>query len=318
MNQEMSKEKEIKTVETECCVCGSKKHRLLTTGQDYEYGSCCNRFRVVACRRCAHVYLNPKPKLEEFAVIYPDNYYAYDFLNDQKFALARTGKRLIEKGHIKLYRDLIGKTGKILDIGCGDGRLLSLLKGAGSAWELQGLDFNERGNRIAESKGLKVHYGKFEELPFAGGSFDLVIMNEVLEHLYNPCESLAKAKEILKPGGYLVIETPCLGSWDYRLFKNSSWGGYHLPRHLNLFSRKSIRRVLEKAGFEMVKVSSLFSPPFWILSLHHLAYDRGWNKTVVKSLNFYNPLWLAIFTFVDLIQMRFGPTSTMRVIARKK
>lgn len=310
--------KEIKTVRTNCNICNSDSYKVLTTGRDYEYGSCVNNFTLVRCNNCSHVYLNPKPALDEFSTIYPNNYYAYDFLNKKKFSLAKLGKRFIEKKYIKLYRNLIGNNGSILDVGCGDGRLLALLKKTKNCtWNLYGVDFNKEGNKIAKEKGIYIYEGKFEEVEISAGSFDLVIMNEVIEHLYDPFESLLKVKNILKLGGYFVIETPCLGSWDYKLFKNAYWGGYHIPRHLNIFSRKTIKLILEKANFEIVKEESLLSPPFWILSVHNLLYDKKWNTKIVKFFNFYNPFLLTIFTIVDLFQMRFGPTSTMRIIAKK-
>lgn len=306
----------IKTKRTNCIICKSNHCELLTTGYDYEYKSCSNIFRIVRCKTCRNIYLNPKPALSEFSKIYPDDYYSYDFLN-KKFSLAKIGKRLIEKGYVKLYGGLIGSSGAILDVGCGDGRLLALLNKAGCNWELHGVDFNKKGNKIAEEKGLNIHYGKFEDVKFQRESFDLVIMNEVLEHLYDPSESLTTVREILKFGGYLVIETPCINSWDYRIFKNSYWGGYHIPRHINIFSRETIKSILKNAGFRVVKEESLLSPPFWILSMHNLLLDKGYSKKVVGFFNFYNPLLLMMFTLIDLIQKQFGHTSTMRIIARK-
>jgi len=143
------------------------------------------------------------------------------------------------------------------------------------------------------------------------------------EHSNSPKELyclslLKKVKTLLKPGGYFVIETPCPESWDFKLFKNAYWGGYHIPRHINLFTRTAIAMILEKEGFRIIEQRPLPSPPFWILSIHNMLLDRGWNHHIVRFFNFYNPLLLAIFTLIDLLQMMLGPTSTMRVIARKE
>lgn len=309
----------IKTIKTRCVVCSASAYSVLTTGKDYEYNTCNNTFKIVQCTKCSHVYLNPKPPLTEFDTIYPDDYYSYDFLNEKGISLARLGKEIIEKKYIDIYKNLVGKRGSILDVGCGDGRLLALLGSAKDCnWKLYGLDFNAKGNSIARNKGLTIYQGKFEDVRLQAGSFDLVIMNEVFEHLYRPNASLLKVRRILKRGGWFVIETPCVGSWDYRLFKKHYWGGYHIPRHLNIFSRETIRRILKKAGFEVVSEQSLLSPPFWILSVHNMLYANNINKRIVKSFNFYNPFLLAIGSIIDTVQMRFGPTSTMRIIARAK
>ena len=256
-------------------MCSSNKGKKVAEGKDFEYNSCANIFQFMECENCKLLYLNPKPKQEEFKIIYPDEYYAYNFLKGKWSWFARIGKALIEKRYTTIYKRLIGNKGSILDIGCGDGRLLSLLqKAKGCEWDVYGLDFNTKGNTRSKEKGLNIYEGTLEEVDFKGKQFNLIIMNEVFEHVYDPNHALKKVQKIVKPQGSIVIETPCRGSWEERLFKKKYWGGYHFPRHFNIFSEKTIKRILEKNKFQGVKISFLLSPPFGILSIQNWLKDK--------------------------------------------
>lgn len=299
-----------------CPICKKESKFLLTSGRDYEYSTSEDIFYMYLCKDCNHLYLNPRPYLKDFDRIYPDEYYSYNFT--KKEGIAKLAKKFIEKRfYANTYKEYINK-GRILDVGCGDGRLISVLKSINKNWGVFGVDFNKTAVEKARDKGFYIYEGKFEEVSIKERSFDLIIMNELLEHVIDPNEVIEKAYYILEPKGYIIIETPCFGSPDFKIFKDKYWGGYHFPRHINIFSRNSIKTLIEKKGFRIVKIQSLLSPPFWILSMHHLLLDKRFPSSITKKINFYNPFLLSLFTFIDLINIKTGGiTSTMRVIAKK-
>jgi SAM-dependent methyltransferase len=95
---------------------------------------------------------------------------------------------------------------------------------------------------------LPVHLGTLEEAGFADGEFDAIVMNHVLEHVHNPLRLLNSCIRLLRVGGTLVAVTPNAESDGHRRF-GASW--YHLdpPRHLHLFSQKTLRDIANRAGF---------------------------------------------------------------------
>jgi SAM-dependent methyltransferase len=89
--------------------------------------------------------------------------------------------------------------------------------------------------------------------PFPEGSFDLITMFHVLEHLKDPAGYLAAARRLLAAGGKLVVQTPNLDCWQYRLF-GARWSGLDAPRHLYDFRLEDLRSLLENNGFRICRV----------------------------------------------------------------
>lgn len=298
-----------------CILCGESNFEVLTTGQDYEYKTSNEIFCMVKCLNCHHVYLNPRPTVNTFKIIYPNNYFSYEEVS----TLSERLKKRNKNSYISYYKKLIGTEGKILEVGSGCGELLEILKqDEESNWKLYGVDIDKNANEKARKKGIKIYEGIFENISLPKNYFDLVIMNQLIEHVLNPLDVLIKTEEILKKGGYLVIETPNISSLDSKIFKEKYWGGYHFPRHMNLFTIHSFKELIVKSGLTSIKFESLRSPSVWVLSLHNMLYDRCWPDRIVRQFNRYNLFFLALFTIVDIIQLRLGlETSNMRVVAKK-
>ncbi len=96
-----------------------------------------------------------------------------------------------------------------------------------------------------------------EEADFAPGSFDLITLWDVLEHLHDPPAALERIRPWLRPGGVLAIGVPNLTSWDARLFGHF-WIGWDAPRHLHLFPDATLRRILLRAGFRVIEAPCLY------------------------------------------------------------
>jgi 2-polyprenyl-3-methyl-5-hydroxy-6-metoxy-1,4-benzoquinol methylase len=262
------------------------------------------------------VYLDPRPAADELDTIYPPEYEPFHF-HETRNPFVRYGRAVVQRRKAAAIASVAPEEATILDIGCGSGQLLELLRRYGRpAWRLVGNDFSEVAVRNLERLGLEALPGRFEEID-TPLRFDVAILNQAIEHLERPSRVFEKAAAFVKPGGVIVIETPSLDGLDARLFRRRHWGGYHFPRHWTLFTAETLARHLSRHGFEPVRVDYLPSPAFWCQSLHHVLLDRGAPRRVADLSSIRNPLPLAFFTAFDLAVGRMRPTSNMRLVARR-
>ncbi|MGA9347279.1 MAG: methyltransferase domain-containing protein [Anaerolineae bacterium] len=133
--------------------------------------------------------------------------------------------------------------GKLLEIGCGIGSFLYLMRGAG--WKVQGIEPDANYAYAGQNEyDIPIAAHLFENTDFEPGSFDLVAMFHVIEHLSSPRETLARIRHILKPGGILFLESPCIehpysGNLEY----------FFWSAHLFSFSRSTLNGLLQLVGF---------------------------------------------------------------------
>ncbi len=312
-----SSPKALSLVEIRCVLCGSDDAEVAASGWDFEYHTVPDEFRFVRCRRCGHLYLNPRPAGADLDVIYPADYYAFSSGGNPLVARLR---RRWEGGKVRLYRDLVGEgPRRILDVGCGNGRFLSLLREFGCPdWQLVGIDFDEDVVSECREAGFEAHASRIEDFSEGEGSFDAIIMLQLIEHVEDPVQICQRVHALLRPGGHFIVETPNLAGLDYRIFQGRWWGHYHFPRHWNLFSTESLHRMLEDHGFRIARSEYLISTSAWTISLHNYFLDKGWPDRFVRFFHYQNPLLLACFVMVDRLRARFGrPTSNQRAIAQK-
>lgn len=146
------------------------------------------------------------------------------------------------------------KVGKLLDVGCGDGKFSSEMQQRG--WIVDGIDFDEKAIRAAKEKyGLSLRHGDLRQAELSEQSFDAVTMSHVIEHLVDPVDLLTEIRRISKKGGHLIITTPNIESVGHGMF-GPCWFGVDAPRHLNLFSSKTLSEVARRSGFEVVFAGS--------------------------------------------------------------
>jgi len=306
----------IKTENKSCPNCNSSDYNVIATGPDYEYETCSNIFNIVQCETCKLAYINPVVALNNFDTIYPKNYKPFHF-NKRETSFIFKVRDFLESKKVKMYLDLLPEKASILDVGCGDGRFLNLLKNYGSEeWKLNGVEFSEEASTRAEQRGIKVTNSMYEHCELEKNSFDLLIMNQVIEHFVDPSKMIEKAKSELKMGGLLNIETPSLDGWDAKIFKKSYWGGYHFPRHITLFNRETLIDFFKRRGFEVVSTKYMLSPVFWVFSMHHLLKKKA--PMLSKFFSDKNPIALAFAVIIDIIQIKiFKRSSNIQIVVRK-
>lgn len=164
-------------------------------------------------------------------------------------------------GVSELVRD-VPKGASVLDLGCGNGSFLSLFQDRG--WKLYGTDFSPSGIEIARASFPEIEFfladssAPTAELLARAGPVDLILSTEVIEHVYNPRGLLRNAHALLKPGGILVLTTPYHGYLKNLLLALTGKMDQHFTvlwdhGHIKFWSRKTLSRALEEAGFADVR-----------------------------------------------------------------
>jgi len=305
-----------------CPVCCGSEFVVFAVGFDYELLTCSNPWRFVQCAHCGHVWLHPRPAVEELARIYPPTYYAYNY--DSIHPIALKAKELLDRRKITgIVRHCFRTPQSYLDVGCGNGRFLRVVEALGVPQSaLYGLELDQNivdGLRSHGYMGVRCERAEAVD-DFPENGIDLVTMFHVIEHVDNPAALIARIHRWLSPGGIFALETPNLESWDARLFRRTYWGGYHIPRHWNLFTPGSITQLLQHNGLEVLDTLFQTGHSFWMYSMHHSVRFNGASRP--RAGAWFDPtkslVCLATFTAFDLLRGLLGAkTSSMLVICRK-
>jgi SAM-dependent methyltransferase len=262
--------------------------------------------------------LNPRPTINEVEKIYPPTYHAYNFSKKNYGFIYQVRSRLEAWRLLNHCRDL-PEDAQILDIGCGDGFHLGLLREFGKkGWRLEGIDVDKQAVEKAIRAGLQVYLTAAERIDLPAENYDLVFMIQTIEHLENPPEVLREAHKLLRKGGRLVIVTDNTDSFDFRFFKDRYWGGYHFPRHWNLFNRHSFTKLAEKTGFEVERLKTIVSPVNWVLSIHNVLIDRRKPNWLINCFTLKSVVSLTVFTGLDFILQKFGRGALLQATLRKR
>lgn len=297
-----------------CPICARSRSSFYATSRDIEYFSSADDFTFYRCLDCDVLFLDPMPsdRLDE---IYPGNYYSFHI--DAERSVAQRIKRFLdERTFAALTRDITGTRLAALDIGGGSGWLLNDLKRADPRVNQTAVvDIDPRAESIARANGHAYHLTTFENFE-TDDRFDVILMLNLVEHVIDPMAVLRKAKQLLRPGGRIWIKTPNFDSLDARLFRNRSWGGYHTPRHFVLFTRDSLVRHCEAAGFKVAHCSYTQGAPFWTVSMIDELRKLGLCNVSAKRPSIEHPLTPLFhigFAALDFLRMPFSKTSQINI-----
>jgi len=305
---------------TECVVCHSSQAVTEARGKDYLHQTSDQEFLFCRCLDCGHLYLRPRPTIAEIGRIYPSNYPTFTNRFGRSGSLFAKVKDQVLVGRFDVLCAGLPASMRLLDIGCGDGRFLLALRRRFPVAELAGLDWFF-GPAIAEElakANIKTIAGTIENTPLPDKKFDVITMNQIIEHTWDVRLVIERCKRALAVGGLLAIETPNPDGWDRRFFKAGAWGGYYWPRHLNLFTRAHLTRLVTESDMEVVHTKSLLSPPCWIYSCKFTVQRAGLGEWLNKFFSDTSVPLLTAFTVVDWIALLLGAeTSNQKLVAKR-
>jgi SAM-dependent methyltransferase len=224
---------------TGCNICGSKEAETFLQFEAFGYQR---------CRNCGLVYQNPRPVFKDLKKRYGAHYFQYEITNqDNFFNLMKLGLRDI--GFDRLFQLERGRK-RFLDIGCATGLLLNHMKEKG--WDCHGVEIcGESAEYGIKNFRLDIFIGTLEEASFPNCYFDAIHFSHLIEHVPDPIGLLIEIKRVLKPEGYIVLTTPNVAGLQARV-AGTDWRSA-IPDHVYLFSKKTMKRLLMKTGFEILK-----------------------------------------------------------------
>ena len=236
---------------TRCILCGSDSGELLSIQRSWP---------VVRCRECGFVYLSDRPSEDALEKLYSNAYYedgdvGYKGYMETFSRHHDVFMRLFARRERDLRRRVSGR--RLLEVGCAYGLLLDFL--AEHGWDVAGVEVSPLSSAYArETLGLDVRTGALETAGFPDGSFDVVLLLDVLEHLHRPFDTLGEISRLLAPGGVLVVQCPWeLFHWEevmQALLTGRRPGTIEpdaVPAHLYFFGPGTLERMLRKGGFRI-------------------------------------------------------------------
>jgi SAM-dependent methyltransferase len=234
-----------------CAVCGSVNTQPIIQ----KFG-----FPIARCQNCGLVYANPRMPVESILARYSPRYFWDEYLpahhaKDGVFQLEEFDAQYAAA--LKLIQASAGGPGKLLEIGTGAGFFLKAAQRAG--WQVQGVELSAEAAAFARERlGLDIAQLPAERLGELLETFDVVVMFEVIEHLFDPRRVLELIRQRLRPGGVLVLSTPNFNALS-RLALGQSWAVLTPGEHLYYFTRDSLQALLQAAGFNAIQFHNNFA-----------------------------------------------------------
>jgi len=252
-------------------------------------------FSVRRCQECGLEQLFPLPAAPELKRLY-EVYYNFSGERGTVYTKLREWffSSWLYRLWIRIDEDIsfhcrMG-TGRLLDIGCNEGRTLKNY--ARNGFQAEGTELNETAAAVARAAGFKVFTGPLDEF-VPPAPYDVVVLSNVLEHALDPKAMLLSVRRLLKPGGQVWISCPNSESWLRPVF-GRFWINWHVPFHISHFSGDRLRRLLEDCGFTLAETRQI-TPALWVA---HSIVVRLFAREGRPTRQLRNP-WL-IFALIGL------------------
>lgn len=246
-----------------CLLCGGPTALVLDDVRDNRFGSP-GSWSIRRCPACNVEQTDPVPTLDQLIDLYEAH---YNYGGELGTAYTGWRERLLMSPLYRLFLKLDGDVsfhgesgyGRLLDIGCNEGRGLTLYARGG--FTVEGLELNANAAARARARGFVVHEAELSEFEPAE-LYDRVVLSNVLEHALDPRDMLRDVFRILKPGGQLWISLPNSDSWQRQVF-GRTWINWHVPFHITHFTALGLKRLLAQNGFSVLSERQV-TPSLWV------------------------------------------------------
>lgn len=232
------------------------------------------QFPVFHCRQCTARFTNNVPAEDEIGRYYKSEDYISHTETSKGLVntLYHTVRKRTLRQKLMMVQERTGReSGSILDLGCGTGAFLEVMKHAG--WHVKGLEPDPDARKIAEGRGVNVSSTtQFFHLPEK--AFDVVTMWHVLEHVHQLHGYFEQFGKILKDEGLLFIAVPNYTSYDASHY-GKDWAAYDVPRHLYHFSPGSMEVLTRKHGFRIEDILPMWYDSFYVSMLSEKYRNSG-------------------------------------------
>jgi 2-polyprenyl-3-methyl-5-hydroxy-6-metoxy-1,4-benzoquinol methylase len=284
-----------------CNLCGSKKFDVVYESRRHleKDKDLVKKFRasgdellidqLVKCKNCGLKFVNPRIKSKIIVDSYSKG-------SDEVFVSQAKAREKTFDNSLSYIEKFAKIRGKVLDVGTAGGSFLSAAKNRG--WEVYGCEPNKwLANWGTKNYGFKISSGTIFEQKYKSSFFDLVTLWDVIEHTPDPKKVLKECNRVMKPGSFLVVNYPEIGSWLARLM-GRKWL-FLTSVHLYYFTPKTMSNLLKEAGFEII----IIRPHLQSLELGYLlfraeTYGKFIFSTIRKIVDYLGlgkkhlPYWL--------------------------
>lgn len=267
-----------------CLLCGSPLEVSLAGVTDNRLGTP-GTYDIRRCVRCGLDQTFPRPSGAELKAFYETH---YNFGGETGTRYTRWRERFLFSFLYRVWMWLDGDvafhqqrgTGRLLDIGCNEGRGLRTY--AGNGFRAEGLELNENAAAVAREAGFKVYTCLLEQFK-PEAPYDVAVLSNVLEHSLDPRQMLQDVSRVLNSCGEVWISCPNSESWLRRVF-GRSWINWHVPFHISHFSPATLRQLLAETGYLHVEIRQI-TPALWVAQsvIASLFAERGRKTQRLRS-----------------------------------
>jgi SAM-dependent methyltransferase len=240
-----------------CTCCGSSDVRLrwaeklprTITSTEFSYAADRSYHgRILGCRACGHGFVDPLPVGDPESV--------YSAVEDESYVRSEAQRRRTFGEFLDMKETFVAERGSLLDVGCYIGLCMEEARKRG--YSVEGTELSRWAAGVARSRGLTVHGVAAASVGTLDRCYDTIVAFDVLEHLADPLQALVALRGRLRDGGCLFATVPDMGMWHARLLGERHW--LVMLMHFQYFNRRSLGRLLERAGFSRVSLAT--APPY--------------------------------------------------------
>jgi len=320
-----------------CPVCGSSQRQTIYDNLvDTVFYCAPGTWSLHECKECGCAYLDPRPTQDTIHLAYSQYYthtppkkkdiqnlgslwrlrrsMANGYKNWRFGTNLQPANRLgipaalivpklrhqLEKSFRGLHCPKLGA--RLLDVGSGNGGFLELAQSIG--WDVAGVDPDPVAVDTTVQRGLDVRHGGVEAFADMPERFDVITMSHVIEHVHDPHQTLQTIYRLLKPGGFLWLNTPNIHSFGHEYY-GQNWRGLEPPRHLILFNLEAISTLLKNVGYSYV-VNKSTNQNFTNMAVKSEALSKGIDPYSISKVNLHHRLTGTLMN----IRTRFLPHRT--------